>query len=241
MKKSESLEVINLSKKFGTSFAVKNINFKFPRSRIFGLLGTNGAGKSTLIAMVLGLIKPSSGEVKILGEKFLDNQHNLLSRINFESPYVDLPKKLTVKQNLVFYARLYGIRDIFKHIQKLAIKLNIVDLLERNFGSLSAGQKTKVGLCKSLINNPELLLLDEPTASLDPETSLFVRNFLKSYQKENQIAIIIASHNMAEVENICERVVILKKGEIILDGSPDLLIKKNGCSNLEELFIRLEN
>tara|TARA_A100001015_G_scaffold314898_1_gene425458 strand:+ start:1358 stop:2083 length:726 start_codon:yes stop_codon:yes gene_type:complete len=241
LKKSESLEVINLSKKFGTSFAVKNINFKFPRSGIFGLLGTNGAGKSTLIAMVLGLIKPSSGEVKILGEKFLDNQHSLLSRINFESPYVDLPKKLTVKQNLVFYARLYGMRDIFKHIHKLAIKLNIFDLLERNFGSLSAGQKTKVGLCKSLINNPELLLLDEPTASLDPETSLFVRNFLKSYQKENQIAIIIASHNMAEVESICERVVILKKGEIILDGSPNVLIKKNGCSNLEELFIRLEN
>ncbi|MDC3091097.1 ABC transporter ATP-binding protein, partial [Rickettsiales bacterium] len=190
------------------------------------------------IGMILGLIKPTSGTVKIFDINFLKNSKKILSRMNFESPYVDLPKKLTVKENLLFYSKLYGINDDFEHVLSICESLKISDLLGREFGSLSSGQKTKVGLCKSLINKPELLLLDEPTASLDPETSIIVREFLLNYKKKNNISIIIASHNMSEVEELCERVILLKQGKILHDGSPKNLISINKCSNLEELFIK---
>lgn len=231
--------MFNLSKKFDDFYALKNISFKLPESGIYGLLGTNGAGKTTLLGMILGLITPSSGDIFVFNKNFSYNYKKLLKRMNFESPYVDLPKKLTVKQNLIFYSRLYGVVNYMKNIESLSKNLKIFDLLERNFGTLSAGQKTRVGLCKALINRPELLLLDEPTASLDPETSLFVRKFLLSYQKENKISILIASHNMAEVESICTRVIILDKGRIKLDGKPKDLIRKYKQKNLEQLFINI--
>tara|TARA_Y100000991_G_scaffold172390_1_gene134148 strand:- start:1300 stop:2025 length:726 start_codon:yes stop_codon:yes gene_type:complete len=239
VKKSFCLKVFNLSKKYGDFYALKNISFELPESGIYGLLGTNGAGKTTLLGMILGLITPSSGDIFVFNKNFSLNYKDLLKRMNFESPYVDLPKKLTVKQNLIFYSRLYGVENFMNNIEILSKNLKIFDLLERNFGTLSAGQKTRVGLCKALINKPDLLLLDEPTASLDPETSMFVRKFLLSYQKVNKISILIASHNMAEVESICKRVIILDKGRIKLDGKPEDLVRKYKQKNLEQLFINI--
>jgi len=234
------IEIINLSKKFNNFSAIDNISFKIRNPGILGLLGTNGAGKTTLMGMILGLIQPTFGKIRIFDQEYSLNKYDILKKINYESPYIDLPKKLTVKQNLILYARLYGVENHLEKIMKLSDNIKILDILDKKFGNLSAGQKTKVGICKALINSPELLLLDEPTASLDPETSIFIREFLLNYQKQNQSAIIIASHNMQEVESICDRIIILNKGKIMFDEKTNDLIKKEKSRNLEDLFLNLD-
>ena len=234
------IEVINLSKKFNNFSAIDNISFKIRNPGILGLLGTNGAGKTTLMGMILGLIQPTFGKIRIFDQEYSFNKYDILKKINYESPYIDLPKKLTVKQNLILYARLYGVENHLEKIMKLSDSIKILDILDKKFGNLSAGQKTKVGICKALINSPELLLLDEPTASLDPETSIFVREFLLNYQKKTQSAIIIASHNMQEVESICDRIIILNKGKIMFDEKTNDLIKKEKSKSLEDLFLNLD-
>ena len=234
------IEIINLSKKFNNFSAIDNISFKIRNPGILGLLGTNGAGKTTLMGMILGLIQPTFGKIRIFDQEYSFNKYDILKKINYESPYIDLPKKLTVKQNLILYSRLYGVENYLEKIMKLSDSMKILDLLDKKFGNLSAGQKTKVGICKALINSPELLLLDEPTASLDPETSIFVRDFLLNYQKKTQSAIIIASHNMQEVESICDRIIILNKGKIMFDEKTNVLIKKEKSRNLEDLFLNLD-
>ena len=233
------VEVQNLRKNYGDKQAVKSISFKIDENEILGLLGPNGSGKTTTIGMMLGLLKPTSGEILIEGDKIEEDRIKILQKINFISPYIELPKKLTVKQNLIFYSKLYGVKNPKDKISYLCKALKIENLLDKKFGSLSSGQKTKVGICKSLVNEPKLLLLDEPTASLDPDTSLFVRKFLIRYQQNNNMCILIASHNMMEVEEICQSVIILNKGEILMRGSPLELVKTNNCKNLEESFIEI--
>ena len=234
-----SLELKKVTKQFNKNIALNDINFSLPKSGIFGLLGTNGAGKTTLIGIILGLIDATRGEIFVFEKKLSDFRYDILNKTNFSSPYLDLPKKLTVEQNLYFYARLYNVKNL-EIINELSQELKICDLLKKQFGSLSAGQKTKVGLCKALVNSPKLLLLDEPTSSLDPETSFFVRSFLKKYQKNKNISILTASHNMKEVEEICDRVIVLNKGELLIDGIPKDLIKKYNTKNLEEFFLNID-
>ncbi len=234
-----SLELRKITKQFNKNVALNDINFSLPKSGIFGLLGTNGAGKTTLIGIILGLIDATRGEIFVFEKKLSDFRYDILNKINFSSPYLDLPKKLTVEQNLYFYARLYNVKNL-EIINELSDELKICDLLKKQFGSLSAGQRTKVGLCKALVNSPKLLLLDEPTSSLDPETSFFVRCFLKKYQKNKNISILTASHNMKEVEEICDRVIVLNKGELLIDGIPKDLIKKYNTKNFEEFFLNIE-
>lgn len=234
-----SLELKKVTKQFNKNIALNDISFSLPKSGIFGLLGTNGAGKTTLIGIILGLIDATRGEIFVFEKKLSDFRYDILNKINFSSPYLDLPKKLTVEQNLYFYARLYNVKNL-EIINELSQELKICDLLKKQFGSLSAGQKTKVGLCKALVNSPKLLLLDEPTSSLDPETSFFVRSFLKKYQKNKNISILTASHNMKEVEEICDRVIVLNKGELLIDGIPKDLIQKYNTKNLEEFFLNID-
>lgn len=234
-----SLEISNLSKKFGNFFAIENISFSLPSSGIVGLIGTNGAGKTTLLGMIMGLITPSEGTINIFGKNLKNHEYEILKNINFESPYIDLPKRLSVFENLIFYARLYGIKKPTEKVKRLSSALKIDSYLDRRFGSLSAGQKTKVGLCKSLINDPKLLLLDEPTASLDPATSIFIREFLKSYQNEKKNTIFITSHNLIEVEQICQRIILLNKGKIEMDDTPKNLLNKSKYNSLENLFISM--
>ena len=236
-----TLNITSLSKKYNDFFAIDNVSLNISKPGIYGLLGTNGAGKTTLMGMILGLILPTKGMIKIFGEEFSHKRFDILKKLNYESPYLDLPKKLTVKQNLIFYSRMYGVKDFLEKIHDLSNKLKINDLLDRQFGSLSAGQKTRVGICKSLVNDPKILLLDEPTASLDPDTSIFIRNFLKKYQKLNKTIILIASHNMHEVEKICNRIIILNKGKIILEGIPKVILENKKLNNLEQLFLKLSN
>ena len=232
-----SITVKNLSKFYNAIKVLDNISFTLEENGIFGLLGRNGAGKTTLLGILMGLITPSNGEILILGENIKTQKYSILNQINFQSPYIDLPKKMTVEQNLAFYSRLYGIKKFQKNLDVLSKDLNIKSLLKQNFGSLSAGQKTRVGLCKALINKPRLLLLDEPTASLDPETSIFIRNYLKDYQKLNKATILLASHNLYEIENMCEKIIILKSGKIIANDNLDNLLKKKNYSSVEKLFL----
>ena len=234
-----SVEVINLKKNYGLKEAVKNVSFKIKNNEIVGLLGPNGCGKTTTIGMILGLLKPSNGEILINGMKLEENRINILQKINFISPYIELPKKLTVKQNLIVYGKLYSIENLDKRIDYLINKLKLEDLLNRVTGELSSGQKNRISLAKALINNPSVLLLDEPTASLDPEIGDYVRTFLESYIKEKKISILLASHNMNEVKRLCSSVLMMKDGSIIDKGSPDELIKKHGRQNLEEVFLKL--
>ncbi len=234
-----SLEVKNLSKSYEKKEAVKNINFKISKGEIIGLLGPNGCGKTTTIGMLLGLLKPSSGEVIINGMKIEEERINILQEINFISPYIELPKKLTVKQNLIVYGKLYNVANLSKRIEYLTNKLRLEDLLNRITGELSSGQKNRASLAKALINNPSILLLDEPTASLDPEVGDFVRSFLEEYKKEKNISILLASHNMNEVTRLCTSILMMKDGMIIDEGKPENLIKKHGRKNLEEVFLKL--
>jgi ABC-2 type transport system ATP-binding protein len=234
-----SIEVINLSKSYKLKQAVNNINFKIHENEIVGLLGPNGCGKTTTIGMILGLLKPSSGQVLINGIDIEKNKISILHKMNFISPYIELPKKLTVKQNLVVYGKLYNIKNLIEQIDYLSNKLRLNKLLNKITGELSSGQKNRVSLAKALINNPTVLLLDEPTASLDPETGDFIRTFLENYKKEKKISVLLASHNMSEVKRLCNSVMMMKDGNIIDSGTPDDLIKKYGRENLEEVFLEL--
>jgi ABC-2 type transport system ATP-binding protein len=233
------LEVINLSKSYNAKEAVKDISFKINRNEIIGILGPNGCGKTTTIGMILGLLKPSQGKVLINGIEIENNRVDLLNKLNFISPYIELPKKLTVRQNLEVYGRLYDIKNLKGKIDYLCEKLRLNELINKITGELSSGQKNKVSLAKSIINDPTVLLLDEPTASLDPETGDFVRNFLEEYQKENQTSILLASHNMIEVERLCSSVLMMNNGSIIDKGSPEELIEKHCRKNMEEVFLKL--
>tara|TARA_B100001741_G_scaffold77582_1_gene62831 strand:- start:152 stop:889 length:738 start_codon:yes stop_codon:yes gene_type:complete len=234
-----SIIVNNLSKKYSNKLAVKNLNFKINEDQIIGLLGPNGCGKTTTIGMILGLLKPTSGEILINGLNIEKNRIKLLHKINFISPYIELPKKLTVKQNLLVYGKLYSVKNLNYKIEYLSEKLRLKNFLNRITGELSSGQKNRVSLAKALINDPSVLLLDEPTASLDPETGDYVRSFLENYKKEKKISVLLASHNMAEVERLCESVLMMKDGTIIDQGTPKNLINKHGRNNLEEVFLKL--
>ncbi len=233
------VEVKNIKKNYGKNEAVKGISFSIKEDEILGLLGPNGSGKTTTIGMLLGLLKPTSGEIFINGQKLEGNRIEILEQINFISPYIELPKKLTVKQNLIVYGKLYKIKKIDARIEYLSEKLRMNDLLNNVTGELSSGQKNRVSLAKALINEPKVLLLDEPTASLDPEVGDFVRSFLEDYKKEKKISILLASHNMNEVTRLCKSILMMKDGIIIDKGNPEELINKHGRRNLEEVFLKL--
>ena len=235
-----SIELKNLNKNYDNFKAVKNLDFKIETGSIIGLLGPNGCGKTTTIGMLLGLVTPSEGEILIENKNIkLFKRDEILNRFNFASPYVELPKKLTVKQNLEIYGRLYGIEDLEKRIQEISIDLEIKNFFDRKTGELSSGQKNRVSLAKSLINKPEILLLDEPTASLDPDIGDFIRSYIHDYKLKNEVTILLASHNMNEVERLCDSVIMMKKGKIIDTGTCSELIKKHGRNNLEETFLKL--
>ena len=233
------LEVIGLSKTYNTKEAVKDVSFKVNQNEIIGILGPNGCGKTTTIGMILGLLKPSKGKVLINSVEIENQRVDLLNQLNFISPYIELPKKLTVRQNLEVYGRLYDVNKHKERIEYLCEKLRLYEFIDKLTGELSSGQKNRVSLAKSIINNPKVLLLDEPTASLDPETGDFVRSFLEEYQQENKTSILLASHNMAEVERLCSSVLMMNKGSIIDEGRTEELIKKHGRKNMEEVFLKL--
>ena len=233
------VEVKNIKKNYGENEAVKGISFNIKEDEILGLLGPNGSGKTTTIGMLLGLLKPTSGEILINGQKLEGNRIEILEQINFISPYIELPKKLTVKQNLTVYGKLYKINNINERIEFLSEKLRLENLLNSITGELSSGQKNRVSLAKALIDEPKVLLLDEPTASLDPEVGDFVRSFLENYKKEKKISILLASHNMNEVTRLCKSILMMKDGIIIDKGNPEELINKHGRKNLEEVFLKL--
>jgi ABC-2 type transport system ATP-binding protein len=231
------ISVSNLTKRFGDIVAVDALDFAVPRGVTAALLGGNGAGKTTTLSMLLGLLLPSEGSITIFGENMLTHRHRVLPRLNFSSPYVDLPHRLTVRQNLIVYGRLYRIPGLKQRIESLAADLQIGDFLDRPTGKLSAGQKTRVALAKALLNEPELLLLDEPTASLDPDTGDWVRSYLENYRRHGNATILLASHNMAEVERLCSDVMMMKKGRIVDRGSPAELIARYGRATLEQVFL----
>ncbi len=234
------LEVKNLVKKFKGFTAVKNISFNINDGQTLGVLGPNGCGKTTTIGMLLGLIKPSNGEILINDENFEKlNREKILSQFNFASPYVELPKKLTVKENLEIYGRLYGVNNLTKRIQEISYDLNLDLFLNKKTGELSSGQKNRVSLAKSLINSPKILFLDEPTASLDPDIGDFVRKYIEDYKSKNKVSILLASHNMKEVERLCDQVIMMKEGEIVDRGTCQSLIDKHGRNNLEDTFLKL--
>ncbi len=233
------VSVNNLSKNFSSFEAVKKISFSINESEIIGLLGPNGCGKTTTIGMMLGLLKPTSGEVIINGLNVEKNRINLLRKMNFISPYIELPKKLTVKENLMVYGKLYSVGSIKKRIDYLAETLRLSEFINKKTGELSSGQKNRVSLAKAVVNDPDILLLDEPTASLDPETGDFVRTFIEKISSEKKMSILLASHNMNEVKRLCKSILMMKDGEIIDRGTPTEMIIKHGKKNLEEVFLKL--
>ena len=236
-----TIEIKNLNKKYKNFNAVQNLNFEIKKGSIVGLLGPNGCGKTTTLGMILGLIKPTSGIVNING-KDIENEKNrieILEKINFISPYIELPKKLTVKENLIVYGKMYSVQNLEEKINSLIVDLNLNDLKNRKTGELSSGQKNRVSLAKSLINDPEILLLDEPTASLDPDTGDYIRGYIQKFAEKNNTTILLASHNMDEVKRLCTKVMMMKNGEIIDQGSCADLINKHGRKNLEETFLKL--
>jgi ABC-2 type transport system ATP-binding protein len=236
-RKAAAIDVAHLVKVYKTTRAVDDISFSIARGSITGLLGGNGAGKTTTIAMIMGLVLPSSGRIEVLGHPMPNESAEVLGRMNFESPYVDMPSRLTVRQNLKIFGRLYSVADLPARIEKLATDLDLGDFLDRPNGKLSAGQKTRVALAKALINQPELLLLDEPTASLDPDTADWIRQHLATYRRENDATILLASHNMLEVERLCDRVIIMKRGRIEDDDSPQQIMARYNRATMEEVFL----
>ena len=236
-----TIEIKNLTKQYNNILAVKNINFKINKGSIVGLLGPNGCGKTTTIGMMLGLIKPTSGTVFINGQN-IENENNrtkILEKVNFISPYVELPKKLTVEENLKVYGKLYGVNNLQDKISDLMKQLNLFEFKKRKTGELSSGQKNRVSLAKALINEPEILLLDEPTASLDPDVSDYIRTYIEGFASKKGTTILLASHNMNEVERLCNEVMMMKNGEIIDKGTCSSLIIKHGRKNLEETFLKI--
>ena len=233
------VSVNNLSKNFSSFEAVKEISFSINESEILGLLGPNGCGKTTTIGMMLGLLKPTSGEVIINGLNVEKNRINLLKKMNFISPYIELPKKLTVKENLMVYSKLYSVHDINNRIDYLTETLRLGEFINKKTGELSSGQKNRVSLAKAVVNDPDILLLDEPTASLDPETGDFVRTFIEKISSEKKMSILLASHNMDEVKRLCKSILMMKDGKIIDRGTPLEIINKHGKKNLEEVFLKL--
>jgi ABC-2 type transport system ATP-binding protein len=232
-----AIDVAHLVKLYKSTRAVDDISFSIARGSITGLLGGNGAGKTTTIAMIMGLVLPTSGRIEVLGHPMPAESAAVLGRMNFESPYVDMPSLLTVRQNLNIFGRLYSVANLAARIEKLAADLDLGDFLDRPSGKLSAGQKTRVALAKALINRPELLLLDEPTASLDPDTADWIRQHLETYRKENNATILLASHNMLEVERLCDRVIIMKRGRIEDDDSPEAIMARYNRATMEEVFL----
>ncbi len=237
MSNTPSISVRHLRKVYGEVVAVDDLTFAVPRGTVLGLLGGNGAGKTTSIAMLLGLLEPTAGQIEVLGVDMLKRRYAALPRMNFSSPYVDLPHRLTVRQNLLFYGRLYGVKQVNRRIEEIAERMQISEFLGRPAGKLSAGQKTRVALAKALINRPDVLLLDEPTASLDPDTADWVRSYLKEYQGETHATILLASHNMSEVERLCDDVILLQAGRVFERGSPRELIQRFGREDMEEVFL----
>ena len=232
-----AIAVDRLVKVYKDVTAVDAVSFSLAAGSCTALLGGNGAGKTTTIASIMGLVEPTSGDVSVLGAAMPGQRHRVLHRMNFESPYVDIPMRLTVRQNLNVFGMLYGVADVSGRIMKLAEELDLTDLLERPTGKLSSGQKTRVSLAKSLINSPEVLLLDEPTASLDPDTADWIRGWLERYREARGATVLLASHNMGEVERLCDRVIMMKQGKIVDDDTPDRLIARYGRSTLEEVFL----
>ena len=236
-----SIKIKNLYKNYKRFEAVKNLNFEIKKGSITGLLGPNGCGKTTTIGMILGLIRPTKGQV-LINNKDIEiekNRISVLEKMNFISPYVELPKKLSVKENLIVYGKMYEVKNLQNRINTLCNDLNLKEFLNKKTGELSSGQKNRVSLAKSLINNPEILLLDEPTASLDPDTGDYVRSYIENYAKKNNTTILLASHNMSEVERLCENIMMMKQGKIIDEGTCEELISKHGRLNLEETFLKL--
>lgn len=231
------ISVRALKKNYGTVAAVRGIDFDVRRGTTTALLGGNGAGKTTTISMLLGVLAPTSGSISILGEDMLRHRFRALPRMNFTSPYVDLPKRLTVRENLNVYARLYNVRRARDRINALAQEFDLSEVLQRRYGDLSAGQRTRVSLAKALLNQPEVLLLDEPTASLDPDVADRMRSYLESYQRRTHATILLASHNMQEVERMCDDVIMLRRGEVVDRGAPDELLTRYGRENLEQVFL----
>jgi ABC-2 type transport system ATP-binding protein len=232
-----AVAVDNLVKLYKSVAAVSGISFRLMPGSVTGLLGGNGAGKTTTIAMIMGLVQPTSGTVSVLGAQMPQQRYRVLHRMNFESPYVAMPLRLTVRQNLSVFAQLYAVADIDERIASLAADLDLTEFLDRQTGKLSAGQKTRVSLAKALLNRPEILLLDEPTASLDPDTADWVRSRLESYRSAHGATILLASHNMNEVERLCERVIIMKSGRIEDDDTPARLLNRYGRETLEQVFL----
>ena len=234
------ITIKNLTKIYKKYLAVDKINFEIKKNETVGLLGPNGCGKTTTIGMMLGLVAPSEGEILIENKNInLFKRDEILKRFNFASPYVELPKKLTVSQNLEIYGRLYGVKNLKERIEEISSDLDIRNFIDRKTGELSSGQKNRVSLAKSLINKPEVLLLDEPTASLDPDIGDFVRTYIQDYKSKNKVTILLASHNMSEVERLCDNIIMMRKGKIIDNGTCETLIKKHGRNNLEETFLKL--
>ena len=234
---SPAIDVEHLVKVYRKATAVNDISFKIARHSVTALLGGNGAGKTTTIGMIMGLVRPTSGTVRVLGHSMPDESAEVLGRMNFESPYVDMPMRLTVRQNLTVFGKLYAVTDLRERIGQLAADLDLKDFLDRSSGTLSAGQKTRMSLAKALINNPELLLLDEPTASLDPDAADWIRRHLETYRKARGATILLASHNMLEVERLCDRVIILKRGRIEDDDTPSGIRARYNRQTLEEVFL----
>ena len=234
------IEIKELTKIYNNYIAVDKINFEIEKNKTVGLLGPNGCGKTTTIGMILGLVSPSEGKILIENKNVNSfKRDEILKRFNFASPYVELPKKLTVKQNLEIYGRLYSIDNLYERIYEISHDLDIKSFFDRRTGELSSGLKNRVSLAKSLINKPEILLLDEPTASLDPDIGDFIRSYIQEYKTKNKITVLLASHNMNEVERLCDSVIMMKKGKIIDSGTCKELIKKHGRNNLEETFLKL--
>jgi len=232
-----TISVKDLTKQYKNVLAVDGISFTVKKGSITALLGGNGAGKTTTIAMLLGTLQPTSGSIHMLGIDMLKNRYRALERMNFSSPYVDLPRKLTVRQNLRVYGKLYNVKNLEDRINRMAEELDLKEFIDRPVGKLSAGQQTRVALSKALINKPELLLLDEPTASLDPDTADRLRGYLDDFRKEHGTTFLMASHNMKEVERLCDDVIMMKKGKVVDEGTPKELIKRYGRKDLEEVFL----